>query len=466
MLRIFGHYIPTSLVVLVLVEILVLYASVFVGVEIRFFNVADKELSVALIGELNFKAFVFTMLMMFSMTAMGLHTRNVAIDSSAMMIRIAMSFAIGFFVISFSFYLYPQFFLGRGIIGITFVVSFLAILSARLVHQRIDKHSIFKRRILVLGAGKKALQIENLLATAKKQGFEVVRFIDVDLNEPKISLNRLVGIKTTLHDLCADLDIDEIILAMDDRRKKFPTSGLIECKMQGIVINDFTDFLERINGHIDIEALQPSSIIFSNGFTNAVRVSSAKRLFDIVISLIILIVSSPAILLTAVIIWLSSFGKDSVLYRQVRVGLNNKPFNVLKFRSMSVDAEKNGAQFAKKNDARVTKVGSFIRKTRIDELPQLFNVLKGDMSFIGPRPERPQFILGFEQNIPHYSLRHSVKPGITGWAQICYPYGDTDEDTKNKLQYDLYYIKNYSLFLDLTIALQTVQVVLFGQGAR
>jgi len=466
MLRIFGHYVPTSLVVLVLVELLLLYASVFVGVEIRFFNAPDKEMSVGLVGELSYKALVFAVLMLFSMTAMGLHTRNVVIDFSGMLIRIGMSFAIGFVVVSFFFYLYPQFFLGRGIIAITFVVSFLAILFARTVYQRIDKHSIFNRRILVLGAGQKGLLIENVLSVAKKQGYDVVRFIDVDSNEPKISLERLVGIKTTLYDLCVDLNIDEVILAMDDRRKKFPTSGLIECKMQGIVINDFTDFLERINGHIDIEALQPSSIIFSGGFTNAVRVSSAKRLFDVVISFFILIVSSPAILLTSIIIWLSSFGKDSVLYRQVRIGLNNKPFNVLKFRSMSVDAEKNGAQFAKKNDARVTKVGVFIRKTRIDELPQLFNVLKGDMSFIGPRPERPQFILGFEQNIPHYSLRHSVKPGITGWAQICYPYGDTEEDTRNKLQYDLYYIKNYSLFLDFTIALQTIQVVLFGQGAR
>jgi lipopolysaccharide/colanic/teichoic acid biosynthesis glycosyltransferase len=155
-----------------------------------------------------------------------------------------------------------------------------------------------------------------------------------------------------------------------------------------------------------------------------------------------------------------------VFYRQTRIGLCDMPFQVLKFRSMRIDAEKDGAQFAKKRDSRITFIGAFIRKTRIDELPQLFNVLKGEMSFVGPRPERPEFVLGYEQSIPHYKLRHTVKPGITGWAQICYPYGDTEKDTRNKLQYDLYYIKNYSLFLDLTIILQTIQVVLFGQGAR
>lgn len=207
-------------------------------------------------------------------------------------------------------------------------------------------------------------------------------------------------------------------------------------------------------------------MIFSSGFTSAVSLNPVKRAFDIFASLVILSIASPIIILTAFFIWLSSFGKYPVLYSQTRIGLCNMPFKVYKFRSMKMDAEKDGAQFAKKNDSRVTRIGAFIRKTRIDELPQLFNVLKGDMSFVGPRPERPEFVLGFEQSIPHYSLRHAIKPGITGWAQICYPYGETQEDTRNKLQYDLYYIKNYSLFLDMAIIFQTIQVVLFGQGAR
>ena len=171
-------------------------------------------------------------------------------------------------------------------------------------------------------------------------------------------------------------------------------------------------------------------------------------------------------LVTAIAIFLSSFGRDPIFYRQIRVGLDDKPYGVMKFRSMKTDAEKDGAQYAKKKDTRVTAIGSFIRLTRIDELPQLFNVLKGDMSFVGPRPERPEFVSGYNERIPHYPLRHKIKPGITGWAQICYPYGENEEDTKKKLQYDLYYLKNYSLFLDFTILFQTLQVVLFGKGSR
>ena len=312
MLRIFSHYVPTSLVVLIIVEMLVLYASVFIGVELRFWNVEHKSISISLIGDLTYKALYFSLLMMLCMTAMGLHNRNVVVNFSDLMLRIFLSFGIGFFVIAFSYYLYPMFFLGRGVIAITFIIAFFGILASRAIHQNIDKHSIFKRRIVVLGAGKKGGSIEALLSTAKAQGFEVVGFIDIDTAEPKVSLEQLLSIKTTLLDLCAENDIDEVVLAMDDRRKKFPSSGLIECKMNGIIINDVANFLERINGRIDIDELQPSSIIFSEGFTNAVKVSVVKRLFDIIISLIILLISSPAILLISIIIWLSSFGQHSV----------------------------------------------------------------------------------------------------------------------------------------------------------
>jgi len=466
MLRLFSHYVPASLVILVLVEAIVLYFSVYAGIELRFYNDAQKEFSVALLEPVSYKALIFSLTMILSMTAMGLHTRNVVDDFSGMMIRIFLSFGVGFFIISLIYYIYPQFFLGRGVVAFTFVVSFAGVLFTRTIHQNLDNHNIFKRKLLVIGAGTIGKLLEDRIAFASKQGYEIVGFVDIDNDEIKVSGDHILAIESTLYDLCLDYEIDEIVLAMDDRRKGFPLSSLLECKMKGIVVRDAIDSLERITGHIELEALHPSTVIFSDGFTNAVSLSYAKRLFDILASLLILIFASPIMLLTAFFIWLSSFGRDPVLYRQIRLGLCDAPFNVLKFRSMTTDAEKNGAQFAKKNDARITRIGAFIRKTRIDELPQLINVLKGDMSFIGPRPERPQFVLGYEKTIPHYSLRHTVKPGITGWAQICYPYGETEEDTRKKLQYDLYYIKNYSLFLDMTIMFQTVQVVLFGKGAR
>lgn len=466
MLRIFSHYIPGSLIVLVIVEALVLYASVFLAAELRYFDEPDKTLLISLLEPLHYKAFAFTVLMLGSMTAMGLHTRNIVNSFSSMMIRIFLSFGIGIFVMALIYYVHPELFLGRGIIAITFIISFIGILFTRTVHQNLDTHDVFKRKILVLGAGSKGKLFEDNKRIARSQGYEIIGFVAIDNDNIKINDKNILAIETSLYDLCQDHRIDEIVLAMDDRRKGFPLSSLLECKMKGIVVRDALDSLERITGHIELDALHPSAVIFSDGFTNAVSSSFAKRAFDIVMSSFILLITSPVIIITAAAIWLSTFGRDPVLYRQVRLGLCDAPFNILKFRSMKIDAEKEGAQFASKNDTRVTRIGNFIRKTRIDELPQLINVLKGDMSFIGPRPERPQFVLGFEQSIPHYSLRHTVKPGITGWAQICYPYGDTVEDTRKKLQYDLYYIKNYSLFLDLTIFAQTVQVVLFGQGAR
>ena len=466
MLRLFSHYIPTSIVLLMLTELVVLFISVYIGAYIRFYNSENLAHDIQLLGPLDLKAGVFAVIMWLSMTAMGLNARNNVDDFSGMMIRIFLSFLLGLAIIILSYYIYPKIFLGRGVFAFALLVAFFGILISRTIFQNLDNHQVFNRRLLVMGTGKKGRLMEGKKDFARKRGYEIVGFIDIDQNEVLVNEDNVLEIKSTLLDLCIDHDIDEVVLAMDDRRVGFPLSGLLECKMKGIVVRDVLDSLERITGHIELDALHPSAVIFSEGFTKAVSVSFAKRLFDIIASLLILTVSSPVIILTSLAIWLSSMGRDPVFYRQIRLGLCDAPFEVLKFRSMTTDAEKDGAQFAQKNDSRVTRIGAFIRKTRIDELPQLFNVLKGDMSFIGPRPERPQFVLGFEQAIPHYALRHTVKPGITGWAQICYPYGETVEDTKKKLQYDLYYIKNYSLFLDMTILFQTVQVVLFGQGAR
>ena len=464
MLRIFNHYITTSFVWLVLIETIILFGSVYLSREIIFYG-EDPQIKL-LLEPFFVKAFVYTLIMGLSMTAVGLHTRSVVENSAAMAIRTLLAFFFGFLASTLLFYVYPELFLGRGVFGLTLVLSSVGVITVRVIFRKIDDVDAFKKRILILGTGKKAKIIESLKDIAKKRDQEIVGYIVIDQNPVQVPQDKVIEIETTLLDLVQKKDIDEIVLAMDDRRKGFPLNGLLECKMKGVVIHDIIHFLERITGHIELEALHPSMIIFSSGFTSAVAPNGTKRLFDIFVSLTLLILASPVMIATAVTIWLSSFGRDPVFYSQVRIGLCDMPFKVRKFRSMKVDAEKGGAQFASKNDSRVTLLGAFIRKTRIDELPQLFNVLSGEMSFVGPRPERPEFVLGFEQSIPHYALRHSVKPGITGWAQICYPYGSSAEDTKNKLQYDLYYIKNYSHFLDLTIIFQTIQVVLFGQGAR
>jgi len=267
-----------------------------------------------------------------------------------------------------------------------------------------------------------------------------------------------------LRELAEALDVDEIVVAPDDRRKSLPVEQILECKMYGIRILQAADFFERQLGKIRLDTLHPSNVIFADGFTQAVIKSYEKRILDVVVSAAMILATLPVILATAIAIYLESGGP--VLYRQERVGRRGRVFTLLKFRSMRQDAEANGAVWALQNDSRVTRVGSFIRKTRIDELPQLLNVLKGDMSFVGPRPERPQFVAELSKAIPYYDLRHYVKPGITGWAQILYPYGASINDAREKLQYDLYYLKNYSIFLDINIVLQTMQVILWGKGAR
>jgi len=242
-------------------------------------------------------------------------------------------------------------------------------------------------------------------------------------------------------------------------------SKLLECKLQGISIVDLPTFFERETGYVQLNSLSASWMIFSEGFSKTGFRRLLKRAFDICVSCAMLVATLPIILLAALAIWRES-GRP-ILYRQTRVGEAGKVFEILKFRSMRIDAEKDGiARWAQKDDDRITRVGKFVRLTRIDELPQLLNVLRGDMSFVGPRPERPPFVHDLSRKVPFYGSRHSVRPGITGWAQVRYPYGASLDDAVQKLQFDLYYVKNHSLFLDLVILLQTAHVVLFGKGAR
>jgi sugar transferase (PEP-CTERM system associated) len=261
--------------------------------------------------------------------------------------------------------------------------------------------------------------------------------------------------------------VDEIVVAMDDRRRAFPLRDLLECRLQGIEVVDLVSFLERETGRVRLDVLNPSWMIFAEGFRrDPVRLFS-ERAFDLIASLLLLLLAWPIMLLTAILIKIEDGPRAPVFYRQTRVGLGGRNFDALKFRSMRPDAEKDGRpQWARPGDSRVTRVGAFIRKVRIDELPQILNVLKSDMSFVGPRPERPEFVAVLNDKIPYYSERHCVKPGITGWAQLCHPYGSSEQDAAEKLQYDLYYIKNHSLLFDILILLQTAEVILWRKGAR
>jgi len=274
----------------------------------------------------------------------------------------------------------------------------------------------------------------------------------------------VIGDYSQIFSICQEREVDRIIVALDERRGKFPLEQLLFCRLKGIRIDDGVAFTEELTGKLSLENIHPSSLIFSVGFKRSSIFKSLKRALDIIVSLLSLMLFAPLILIISLAIRMDS--KGPVFYRQERVGEDEKKFNLLKFRSMNVDAEENGPVWAKVDDERVTRVGQIIRKLRFDEIPQMFNVLKGEMSFIGPRPERPFFVDSLKNEIPFYSERHVVKPGITGWAQISYQYGASKEDALEKLKYDLYYIKHMSLILDLTILYETIKIVFWGKGAR
>ncbi|MEH6637385.1 MAG: TIGR03013 family XrtA/PEP-CTERM system glycosyltransferase, partial [Halioglobus sp.] len=295
----------------------------------------------------------------------------------------------------------------------------------------------------------------------------IVGFVRIGDEEPRTEGARVINIQQPLDEYVKQTEIDQIVVALDDKRALLPADELFRCRLKGVKVFDLVSFFEREAGKILVDFVTPSWMTFSDGFQCSKSSKLFKRCSDMFASFLLLVFLWPIMLLTTLAIWLESGFKAPVFFHQERVGLYGKTFKVLKFRSMSVNAESDGkARWATPNDCRVTRVGRFIRATRIDELPQIINVLSGDMSFVGPRPERPEFVTQLAASIPYYDARHCVKPGITGWAQLQYPYGASENDAKQKLQFDLYYVKNHSLFLDLTIFLNTVEVVLFGKGAR
>ena len=464
--RLFKHHMHTAFLWLAIVEGLLFIAAVFIGAYLRFQG--DATSVVENIGPVLPRALIFSLVMMISMGAMGLYQPHTREGLSGTWIRAAGAFAFMAVGLSLVFYWFPELLLGRGALGLTALVTLLFVALTRLMFHRLVNQDRLKRRVLVYGAGHRAqLVLDRLRRDSDRRGFGFVAFIAVTGEDQVIDSHRVVKLDGSISEYADEHEIDEILVAVDDRRKGLPVQELLECKLNGTDVLDVVDFFERESGRIMLEFVTAGWMVFSDGFNNGTVRTASKRLFDLSASLTLLIAIWPMMLLTIIAIWLEEGFRAPILYRQKRVGANGKPFDVFKFRSMSVDAEKDGkAVWAKQNDRRVTRVGNFIRRCRIDELPQIFNVLKGDMAFVGPRPERPEFVNQLEKRIPHYAARHQVKPGIAGWAQLCYPYGANDEDARQKLQFDLYYVKNHSMFLDFLILVQTVEVVLFGKGAR
>jgi sugar transferase (PEP-CTERM system associated) len=339
--------------------------------------------------------------------------------------------------------------------------------SFRYFTFKIDFFGFGKRNILVMGSGQRASIIEKRMRRdVDRQDFTVHGFIVMGGDSPDgIKRETRINLEGSLVDYALANEIDEIVVANDERRNNLPVDELFACKIRGIEITEILDFIERETGQITVNLIYPSWVIYSNGFAsnNHLR-NTLDWIFNAVMALFLLLLTWPIMLVTILCIKISDGISAPAFYKQERVGLDGEPFNIIKFRSMRLDAEKNGAQMASENDNRITKVGQYLRKYRIDELPQIWNILHGDMGFVGPRPERPEFVQELIKNIPYYNERHNVKPGLTGWAQLKYPYGATEADSLEKLKYDLYYIKHRSFLLDLLILIRTVEIVLFGKG--
>jgi len=354
----------------------------------------------------------------------------------------------------------------RDLIHLSAMSAVFGMLVTRVGAAHAPAAKMLRRRILVFGTGQQALAVKRALDRSDPSAEIIGFFPGSNEDQALVSPNLILSRDRSLTDTARNLNADEIVVALSERRGgSMPMRELLDCKLQGIKVMDLSSHFEQTLGQIRLDSLYAGWLIFGDGFSQGAFRTFVKRLFDIVCASILIILATPVMILAALLIVLED--GLPLLYRQERVGVNGRLFNVIKFRSMRRDAEKDGKPiWAQAKDNRVTRVGQIIRKLRIDELPQLFSVLNGDMSLVGPRPERPFFVDQLTKEIPFYAVRHSVKPGVTGWAQVRYHYGATVEDSAEKLQYDLYYVKNHSLFLDMVVLFETVGVVLTGKGAH
>lgn len=462
MIRVFSHYISIRTVLLLLIEGLLLIAASVAGVAIRLPTVPFRVEALFMP-----EAVLFAFFMIVVMAALGLYQDDRPESFVAILNRTIIAFAAGSALMSVVFYLFPNTYIGRGVFAYTATFAFGAILIVRTVFFQWTAFGLIRKKVLILGAGEQARAILELVSrNGHRDAIEVVGVHPLTTADVAVTGVNILPVTMSVSEAAHQFGVHEIIIAMREQRGgALPVSQLLDCKLRGVQITDLQSFFERELGQVRLDSLKASWLVFGEGCRQGLVRETVKRLFDVIASGLLLLIALPVIIVTALLIRIE--GGGPIFYRQERVGQGGRVFEILKFRSMRNDAERDGKPtWALSNDSRITRIGRFIRRTRIDELPQIINVLRGEMSFVGPRPERPFFVRQLVQEIPFYAARHSVKPGITGWAQVRYPYGASLQDASQKLQFDLYYVKNHSLFLDLLILVETVEVVLWGKGAR
>jgi sugar transferase (PEP-CTERM system associated) len=450
-------------ILLLLVEAMLLFSGLVVAVYVRLGAVGAED---ALIERYGFyKAALATVFCLASFYLFDLYDFIVMHDRGELVLRMLQALGLAWIALALLFYAVPQVMIGRGVSLIALPIALLLMVAWRLGIHWVLGHPELGERILIVGSGSFAVEIARETLNRPDAGFRVVGFVD---NDPELVgkslINpKVIGLTSELASLVKREGIDRIVVAIGDRRGQFPTQQLLRLSLSGDVsIEESASFYERLTGRVLLDMIRPSWLIFSSRGQRA-RVNEVTRIvIHRAVALLGAILSLPIAIITAILIKIDSPGP--VLYKQERVGKNGRTFTLMKFRSMRFDAEKNGPVWACSGDDRMTRIGRIIRKIRVDEIPQFWNILRGDMNFVGPRPERPHFVAQLAQEIDYYEQRHLVAPGLTGWAQIKYPYGASIEDAKNKLEYDLYYIKNQNVILDATIMFETIKTILSGRG--
>jgi sugar transferase (PEP-CTERM system associated) len=450
---------------LILAEAIVIFGAIVVAVYARLG--ANEGYTELILRQGLLKAGFATVFSLTAFYLFDLYDFIVMHDRRELVLRLVQALGLAWIALALAFYLFPGLMLGRGISLIALPLALALMVGWRVSIHWFLGHPDFGERILIVGSGNLAVEVAREVLNRPDAGYRIVGFVgnDTELLGKSLINPRVIGLTEQLDEIVRREDIDRIVVAMGERRGQLPTDKLLQLSLAGHVsIEEGATFYERVTGRVSLNMIRPSWLIFT-GRGRQVRLAAVTRsAVHWLVAFVGLLLSLPIVAVTAILIKLDSRGP--VFYRQERVGKSGRHFVLVKFRSMGIDAETTGPVWASKDDDRTTRVGRIIRKVRIDEIPQFWNILRGEMSFVGPRPERPHFVAQLAQEIPYYEQRHLIAPGLTGWAQIKYPYGASIEDARQKLQYDLFYIKNFSLILDAIVLFETVKIILFGRGAQ
>ncbi len=468
MIRIFSQYVSPKSLMLMAMESLLISLALLCGVFVRFWDNPLEFDSYIQFPDFGVQVVIFVIIFQICIYYSDLYNLHTIRTRYEQLLRLGQSLGAGCLVLGVVYYIFPSLLIGRGVFFIGTALAATFVMVSRVALDRAWQFAAPKQNILILGTQELAVTVARELTRRGDLNLQLVGFVQTagtPGNQQELFGHPIVGDADHLEAIATDHRVARIIVALEDRRLKMPTRDLVKLRVQGIRVEDAHSTISSLSGRVWLNTVQPSWFVFSDGFHRSKTTLVLKRLLDICFGLLGLLLTVPVMVLVAIAIRLDS--KGPVIFRQKRVGYRGKCFELLKFRSMSVDAEQeNGAAWARENDPRITRVGRFIRKFRLDEFPQFINVIRGDMSFVGPRPERPIFVDQLRQQISYYDERHSVRPGVTGWAQVEYEYGASVEGALRKLEYDLFYLKNMSVFFDFAIMLRTIRIVFTGSGSR